>query len=87
MFPHAQSSIRSFRSVICNLLAIGLLAAGPSFAAAESPQTLLLEAESFHNLGGWVVDQQFMDQTGSPFLLAHGLGTPVADATIKLPRK
>lgn len=26
------------------------------------------------------MDQQFMDQMGSPFLLAHGLGTPVADA-------
>ncbi len=43
--------------------------------------TLLMEAESFENKGGWVVDQQFMDQMGSPFLLAHGLGTPVADAS------
>lgn len=29
---------------------------------------------------GWVLDQQFMDQMGSPYLLAHGLGTPVSDA-------
>ncbi len=42
---------------------------------------ILVEAESFENLGGWVVDQQFMDQMGSPFLMAHGLGVPVADAT------
>lgn len=42
--------------------------------------TLLVETESFAQKGGWVVDQQFMDQMGSPFLLAHGLGTPVADA-------
>ena len=42
---------------------------------------ILVEAESFENLGGWVIDQQFMDQMGSPFLLAHGLGIPVADAT------
>ncbi len=42
---------------------------------------LVVEAESFRNLGGWVIDQQFMDQMGSPFLLAHGLGKPVADAT------
>ncbi len=41
---------------------------------------LLVEAESFDNLGGWVIDQQFMDQMGSPFVLAHGLGIPVADA-------
>ena len=45
---------------------------------------LLVEAESFDNLGGWVVDQQFMDQMGSPFVLAHGLGTPVADATTRV---
>ena len=28
----------------------------------------------FAQLGGWVIDQQFMDQMGSPYLLAHGLG-------------
>lgn len=37
-------------------------------------ETVLVEAESFENLGGWVVDQQFMDQMGSSFLLAHGVG-------------
>ena len=42
--------------------------------------TILVEAESFDNLGGWVIDQQFMDIMGSPFLLAHGLGEPVEDA-------
>ena len=30
--------------------------------------------------GGCVVDQQFMDQMGSFYLLAHGLGDPVRDA-------
>jgi len=43
-------------------------------------QTVLVEAEGFANRGGWVIDQQFMDQMGSPFLLAHGLGVPVGDA-------
>ena len=42
--------------------------------------TILVEAESFENKGGWVVDQQWMDQMGSPYLLAHGLGEPVKDA-------
>jgi len=42
---------------------------------------VVLEAESFDNLGGWTLDAQFMEQMGSPYLLAHGLGTPVADAT------
>ena len=41
---------------------------------------LLVEAESFSNKGGWKVDQQFMDLMGSPYLLAHGMGTPVEDA-------
>ena len=45
---------------------------------------ILVECENFDNKGGWVVDQQFMDQMGSPFLMAHGLGTPVADASTKV---
>lgn len=42
---------------------------------------VFVEAEGFSDKGGWVVDQQFMDQMGSPFLMAHGLGKPVADAS------
>ena len=53
-----------------------LATAGPVSAA-----TVLVEAERFDDPGGWVLDQQFMDQMGSPFLLAHGSGIPVADAT------
>jgi len=49
-----------------------------------SAHHLLVEAESFRQLGGWVIDQQFMDQMGSPFLLAHGLGKPVADAVTQV---
>ncbi len=49
----------------------------PSPAAAPR---LLVEAEGFSRHGGWVVDPQFMDVMGSPYLLAHGLGRPVADA-------
>ncbi len=29
---------------------------------------------------GWVLDQQFMDQMGSPYLMAQGAGCPVSDA-------
>ena len=43
-------------------------------------QSVLVEAESFTTKGGWVVDQQFMDLMGSPYLMAHGMGSPVADA-------
>lgn len=69
------------------LLTMGLgVCVSPVTAALE--ERVLVEAESFENLGGWVVDQQFMDQMGSPFLLAHGLGTPVPDAvtTVTVPR-
>ncbi len=52
--------------------------------SAAGAQTILLEAESFEDPGGWVVDQQFMDQMGSPFLLAHGLGVPVKDTVTKV---
>lgn len=50
---------------------------------------ILVEAESFSEKGGWVVDPQFVEQMGSPYLLAHGLGNPVADATttISVPEK
>ena len=42
--------------------------------------TYFIEAESFENLGGWTIDQQSTDQMGSPYVMAHGLGVPVADA-------
>ncbi len=52
-----------------------------------SSQTVLVEAERFADVGGWVRDSQFMDQMGSSYLLAHGLGVPVEDATttVELP--
>ncbi|OGM41986.1 hypothetical protein ABOM_009513 [Aspergillus bombycis] len=42
---------------------------------------ILVEAESFDDFGGWVMDSQFDLEMGSPYLLAHGNGVPVADAT------
>ncbi|MBO4341046.1 MAG: FAD-dependent oxidoreductase [Bacteroidales bacterium] len=60
-----------------------------SVALSQGKDAILIEAESFDETGGWVVDQQFMDQMGSPYLLAHGLGIPVDNAktTVKLPKK
>jgi len=48
---------------------------------------VFVECESFENKGGWVVDPQFVEQMGSPYLMAHGLGEPVENATtsIQLP--
>ena len=69
--------------VLLMLSSLGVLAASP----APNAPVVLLEAEQFADLGGWVVDQQFMDQMGSPYLLAHGLGEPVRDAetTVQFP--
>ncbi len=56
------------------------------YAYSQSGQTpssdlIFLEAEQFADLGGWDVDQQSLEQMGSPYLLAHGLGVPVKNAS------
>lgn len=51
---------------------------------AQNYSTHFIEAESFENKGGWVLDQQFMDVMGSSYLMAHGLGVPVEDASTLL---
>ena len=53
-------------------------------ASRLSAGTLFVEAESFEKKGGWFIDQQFMSEMGSPYLLAHGMGRPVADAETTL---
>ncbi|MCU0780960.1 MAG: FAD-dependent oxidoreductase, partial [Akkermansiaceae bacterium] len=47
---------------------------------SHASQVLLVEAESFDTIGGWQVDTQSVEQMGSVYLIAHGLGKPVADA-------
>lgn len=56
--------------VICLGICSSALAAAPVW----------LEAERFDDRGGWVRDAQFVDQMGSTYLLASGIGRPVADA-------
>lgn len=60
------------------LLALGL---GINGVRADG---VFVEAENFENKGGWQVDQQFMDVMGSPYLIAHGIGAPVQDATTEV---
>ena len=68
----------SVRALVPIILCLGL-----SRLAAQT----LVEAETFKDKGGWVLDNQFMSLMGSPFLLAHGMGEPVRDAvtTVALP--
>lgn len=65
-------------SVLSMFVLVGI-AAGPAIGA-----TVLVEAESFSEKGGWFVDQQFVEQMGSPYLLAHGLGEAVENAKTKV---
>lgn len=55
-----------------------------SFVCHSVAADFFLETESFDDLGGWQLDTQFIQQMGSPYLLAHGLGRPVADATKRI---
>lgn len=73
----------SFHPVARVTLALGLCLSVCG-AADNAAQTILVEAEGFADHGGWTVDQQSMDVMGSPYLLAHGLGAPVADAVTKI---
>ena len=52
--------------------------------SAAKPEVIFLEAEQFADLGGWDTDQQSIEQMGSSYLLAHGLGVPVRDAVTKV---
>ena len=67
-------------SLNASVQVLWVLAAVLVLAGSAVAGTVLVEAEAFDDIGGWALDQQFMDQMGSPFLLAHGLGVPVKDA-------
>lgn len=57
------------------------------FPVAMRAHEVLVQAEAFDSHGGWGLDQQFMDNMGSPYLIAHGMGEPVEDAvtTVEVP--
>jgi len=63
--------IAGFAGIVCDT----------TFGNEPDDDLVLVEVESLTDKGGWVIDQQFMDLMGSPYLLAHGLGEPVPDAT------
>ncbi len=41
---------------------------------------IFIEAESFSDKGGWIVDQQSMETIHSSYIMAHGMGVPVENA-------
>ncbi|QDS92017.1 tRNA uridine 5-carboxymethylaminomethyl modification enzyme GidA [Roseimaritima multifibrata] len=68
---------------MCRLLYCWIVLISWSCLTANSTNAadVLLEAEAFENQGGWKLDTQFIQTMGSPYLLAHGLGQPVDDAS------
>ena len=72
------------RMKILALLCAVLAGAAVPASARKGSSGIWVEAEAFAAKGGWVVDQQFMDEMGSAYLLAHGMGVPVADAVTQV---
>ncbi|NRB53080.1 MAG: FAD-dependent oxidoreductase [Saprospiraceae bacterium] len=54
------------------------------FAWATAQDEALIEAESFLDKGGWMTDPQFIEQMGSTYLMAHGMGKVVKNASTKI---
>lgn len=63
-------------------LILSALAAAASLTAHAD--SVWIEAESFSSPGGWVMDTQFIDVMGSPYLMAHGMGKIVKDAETEI---
>jgi hypothetical protein len=57
-----------------------ILLAACAITTLPAQTTVLIEAESFATSGGWKADTQSVEQMGSVYLIAHGLGKPVANA-------
>jgi len=55
--------------------------------STKKSEGVLVEACGFEDLGGWKLDTQHYHQMGGVYLLAHGMGKPIANATtsVKLP--
>ena len=73
--------MKAIRQVVA-LTASILLAVLADFRPTSAAE-ILVEAETFDDYGGWILDSQFVDEMGSPYLMAHGLGKPVANAKTK----
>ena len=51
-----------------------------NIALPDTDNSVYVAASAFEEKGGWIADPQFMEQMGSSYLIAHGLGRPVEDA-------
>jgi len=62
----------------------GLLLGFTQINPSQAQNRVLVEAESFENTGGWVIDQQSFDVLYSSYLMAHGMGRVVKDASTQV---
>ena len=53
-------------------------------SVAAAAETVYVECESFQELGGWTVDPHSSGKMGSAYIMAHGSGSPVADAVTEV---
>lgn len=72
-------------SVILSCAVTGYFSAVVSAADSKVYLPILVEAESFAETGGWVINSHFTCPMSSPYLLAHGLGVPVKDSKTEVP--
>lgn len=77
-----KQQVKNDRALSRWIVLVILLLISSSHSIAQT--ALLLEAESFEDSGGWVIDQQSFPVIQSSYLMAHGMGRPVADATTKV---
>ena len=68
--------LRKYVASLCLLMGL--------FHLGFGQDQVLVEAESFDETGGWVIDQQSFPVIHSSYLMAHGMGRPVADAVTKV---
>jgi FAD dependent oxidoreductase len=73
---------RQFIRIVGGVSVVSVVAPTYGLSRGSSEHnSILLEAASFSNPGGWVLDTQFYQQIGGCYLMAHGMGKPVKDAT------
>ena len=81
---------RTFIRVVGGMSLSSTVSLPYAFGAGKATTTsgVLVEAASFAKLGGWKLDTQHYQQMGGCYLLAHGMGRPVANArtTVRIPR-
>ena len=83
-YLHYRPTFRFHSAIVISLGMQRLIATiilGLSAVFSQAADPIFIEAESFSKHGGWSLDTQFVIGMGSSYLLAHGVGKPVEDAT------